>query len=527
MIGFDIGGTKCAVSVGHEQNGILVLDEKRTIPTDRTATAEEMIARMCGLAEELTADFSRIGISCGGPLDPVRGLIQSPPNLPGWDDVPIVAILKKRFPGACVALQNDANACAVAEWRYGAGKGTRNMIFLTFGTGMGAGLILNGKLYDGTTGDAGEAGHVRLAPSGPVGFGKAGSFEGFCSGGGIAETGKQLAKKAFAEGGTVSFCASPSELDGISAKTIADRADEGCADAIAVYETCGEKLGAALAVLVDLINPEKIVIGSIFRRSENLLRASMERVLKEEALPRSLTACEILPAALGETLGDYAALAVAASASDAEAGNDLYARYPALSVCRDRIEAAENALISCFRAGGKLLLCGNGGSAADCSHIVGELMKGFLKKRPLPADLRAKLASVTDPADAERLADHLQMALPAISLNECGALLSAFANDVDAENVFAQGVLGLGKPEDVLLCISTSGNSRNCVAAAKVARAKGLTVLSLTGARESRLSLLSDVCIRVPETETYRVQELHLPVYHALCADVEKTFFSI
>lgn len=202
----------------------------------------------------------------------------------------------------------------------------------------------------------------------------------------------------------------------------------------------------------------------------------------------------------------------------------LYERYPALQVCKEEIERAAAMWIRAFEAGGKLLCCGNGGSCADCDHIVGELMKGFLLKREPGEEFERKLEVCGFP-DARELTAHLQGALPAISLTSQTALLSAFANDVSADTVYAQMVYGYGRKEDVLLCISTSGNSENAVCAAKVAKAMGLSTVCLTGAAESRLSRICDVAIRVPETETYKVQELHLPVYHHLCAEVEAHFF--
>ena len=183
----------------------------------------------------------------------------------------------------------------------------------------------------------------------------------------------------------------------------------------------------------------------------------------------------------------------------------------------DQITQAARMIIHCFKQGGKVLLCGNGGSACDCAHIAGELLKGFLKKRPLPAELCARIG--------EEWAGKLQMGLPAIDLTAHSALISAVANDLDAANVYAQQVLAYGKPGDVLLCISTSGNAKNVTCAAMTARALGLTVIGLTGRTGGRLNALSDICIRVPEDETYKVQELHLPVYHYLCAAVEARFF--
>jgi len=311
MIGFDIGGTKCAVIIGEEKNGEIVILDKRKIETDHSVSAYEMIDRMCALAEEMTDDFSRIGISCGGPLDSKRGVILSPPNLPGWDNIEIVSYLEKRYDGKAL-IQNDANACAVAEWRYGAGRGSNNMIFLTFGSGLGAGLILDGKLYTGTNDMAGEAGHIRLSDYGPVGYGKKGSFEGFCSGNGIANLGRIMATEKLQMGETVSYCKEKSDLDKITAKLIAEKAYEGSEDAKEVYRICGEKLGSGLSILIDILNPEVIVIGSVFQRAESLLRDAMEKKIKEETLFYSREVCKVVPAALTENIGDVAALSVAA-----------------------------------------------------------------------------------------------------------------------------------------------------------------------------------------------------------------------
>jgi len=311
MIGFDIGGTKCAVCIGQEVDGDLQILGKKSIPTDHSVSAYEMIDRMCALAEELTDEIDCIGISCGGPLDSKKGIIQSPPNLPGWDDIKIVEYLENKY-GCKAYLQNDANACAVAEWKYGAGKGCENMIFLTFGTGLGAGLILDGRLYAGTSDMAGECGHMRLSSFGPVGFGKAGSFEGFCSGGGIAQLGQMMARESLQMGKPVSYCADMKELDQITAKSIAERANEGCQDAKEVFQVCGEKLGYGLSILIDILNPQRIVLGSIFQRSEHLLRESMDKVIAKECLAAASSVCQVVPAALQENIGDYAALAVAA-----------------------------------------------------------------------------------------------------------------------------------------------------------------------------------------------------------------------
>ena len=305
MVGFDIGGTKCAVCIGCEVDGELYIQDKRMISTDHSISPYEMIDRMCALMEDMTSEVDCIGISCGGPLDSKKGIIQSPPNLPGWDDIHIVSYLEDRY-GCKAYLQNDANACAVAEWKYGAGKGCENMIFLTFGTGLGAGLILDGRLYTGTTDMAGECGHVRLSQFGPIGFGKAGSFEGFCSGNGIAQLGQMMAREKLQMGESVSYCKTWSELDDIT-----ECANEGFNDAKEVYQLCGTMLGQGLAILIDLLNPERIVLGSVFQRSEHLLRQGMEQILEKECLSAAYHVCQVVPALLEDNIGDYAALAVA------------------------------------------------------------------------------------------------------------------------------------------------------------------------------------------------------------------------
>ena len=313
MIGFDIGGTKCAVSVGYETDGMLSIDRKEIIPTDLSVSPYEMIDRMCKLAEKMTDDFSVIGISCGGPLDSKRGIILSPPNLRGWDNVEIVSYLKQRY-GGRVSLQNDANACAIAEWKYGAGKGCQNMAFLTFGTGLGAGLILDGRLYTGSSDMAGEVGHIRLSEFGPVGYGKKGSFEGFCSGNGIAQIGRALAMEKLQQGLAVSYCPQETDLPSVNAKLIAECAESGHDDAKEVYRLCAEKLGLGLSILIDILNPDAIVIGSVYLRAESLLRDTVMQIIERETLPHAGKICKILPAGLGENLGDYAALSVAGEA---------------------------------------------------------------------------------------------------------------------------------------------------------------------------------------------------------------------
>ena len=204
--------------------------------------------------------------------------------------------------------------------------------------------------------------------------------------------------------------------------------------------------------------------------------------------------------------------------------NELLKRYPSLTEIKDDIVKATDAIIRCYEKGGKVLLCGNGGSCADCEHIVGELMKGFLKLRPISEDKKAEMKANSPIVDDEILSK-LQGGLPAISLPSMTALNSAFCNDVDPELIYAQPLLALGNKGDILIAISTSGNSKNVFGAVKVAKALGVTVIGLTGQTGGKLREHSDICICAPETETFKIQELHLPIYHYICAEVEAHFF--
>jgi glucokinase len=300
MLGVHLGGTTCGVSqanrAGHPEKSV-------SIPTGEPGPTLEKI--FAALAELGPTEDSLIGVACGDPIDFRKGIIQGPPNLPAWEDIRVTDQIREKF-GCKAYLMNDANAGALAEWKFGAGQGCRNLLFLTFGTGMGAGMILDGRLYEGTTGSAGEVGHVRLAPEGPLGYGKEGSFEGFCSGGGIA----QLAKAwAYERQGAVPF--NPGSIEDITAKDVGEAALAGDDSAQEILRLSGEKLGAALALLVDILNPEKIILGSIYSRCRPYLEPAMRQVLEKEALARPLGVCEIVPSELDEAIGHYSALCVA------------------------------------------------------------------------------------------------------------------------------------------------------------------------------------------------------------------------
>lgn len=293
-IGLDIGGTKCAVSTGVSRDGKIDILSREEFPTAGLSwqqVLDEFAKRIEKLLDSRHTTLSSIGISCGGPLDSRRGVIMSPPNLPGWDDVPVVRFFEDRF-HVPTAVQNDANACALAEYLYGSGRGVKNLVFMTFGTGLGAGIVIDGKLYSGANDNAGEIGHIRLAPTGPLGYNKEGSAEGFCSGAGIARLAK--IRKGL----------------NLTTKEIFARVRAGDADCIEVFRESAEKLATILAFTIDILNPEVIALGGVFMRNADLFMPIVEPILDREALPLARNVCRIVPAELGENIGDYAALAV-------------------------------------------------------------------------------------------------------------------------------------------------------------------------------------------------------------------------
>ncbi len=313
-IGVDIGGTKTAVVLCSEPPAILKRVAFPTLPEHGPEHAltliRQTIHQMIQTHRLRPEQIEAIGISCGGPLDRKRGVIQSPPNLPSWTDVPIVDVMKKEFGIEC-RLENDANAGAVAEHRFGAGQGVQNMIFLTMGTGLGAGIIIGGRLYHGSSDMAGEIGHVRLTAAGPVGYNKAGSVEGWASGGGMAQAATERVLAAMEKGEITSLVGQMATNRILTAKDVADAARQGDELARQIVCSTGSRLGEALAILVDLLNPELIVIGGIAMRMGESLLAPARAAMKREALPASAQACRIVPAALGERIGDIAAACVA------------------------------------------------------------------------------------------------------------------------------------------------------------------------------------------------------------------------
>jgi glucokinase len=297
ILGLDIGGTKSAVVLGTCEGEIRWRGQFATLPERGFRPVfEELVETAQRGMQHSAGKIEAISVSIGGPLDVLEGVIKSPPNLPGWDDIPLKRLLNERF-SLPVFVEHDGNAGALAEFFFGAGRGFRNIVFITMGTGFGAGLILDGKLYRGTTDVAGEVGHIRVAEDGPLCYGKKGSLEGFGSGTGIAKLAHRMFPALWSQSATV--------MDVLAAWR------EGSPEARQVLERAGSFLGRGFAVLADLLNPERIILGGLGMRIGDALLPTAERVFREEALPRAAEACSIVPAELGEAIGDVASLCAA------------------------------------------------------------------------------------------------------------------------------------------------------------------------------------------------------------------------
>jgi len=323
VAGIDVGGTKTAVVLSSQPPVILQRIEFPTLATKGSGHGIRQIVEAIRAAlssQELKAsDLQSIGVSCGGPLDPAKGILQAPPNLPTWLNVPIASILEDEFRIPCF-LENDANAGALAEYWYGAGKGVSNMVFLTMGTGLGAGLILDGKLYRGSSYLAGEIGHVRLTRTGPCGHNKAGSAEGWASGGGMAQVAQSILRKSLSRGRTSALAPSGQIPKSVAARDVWKAAQRGDSIANRIIRITGKRLGEILSILIDLLNPERIVIGGLALRMGDALLGPAREVVQREALSATAGACEIVPAALGEEVGDISAICAALNGDAFEFG---------------------------------------------------------------------------------------------------------------------------------------------------------------------------------------------------------------
>lgn len=301
ILGLDIGGTKMAVLLGTEDGRVLWRKQFVTAPKrgfkpvyqEIVATAEEALRAVPDAASE---PVECIGVSIGGPMDSVTGVIKSPPNLPHWDNIPLKQMLSEKF-SLPVYVEHDGNAGALAEWLFGAGKGYKNLAFITMGTGFGAGLILDGRLFRGPGNTAGEVGHIRIAEDGPRCFGKAGSLEGYGSGTGMALLARSMFPKRYNEYTTVQ------EVYRDFKKDVPEAAE--------VFQLAGKYVGRGLAIMADMINPECIILGGLGMRIGDAINGPMLEAFNAEALKEAADVCSIVPAKLGESIGDIATIAAA------------------------------------------------------------------------------------------------------------------------------------------------------------------------------------------------------------------------
>jgi glucokinase len=297
IIGLDIGGTKTAVVLGTPRGQITWRKQFATEPVRGfRAVFEELENTVRSAAEAAGGNAQAVSVSIGGPLDIARGIIKSPPNLPGWDNIPLKQLLKERF-SLPTYVEHDGNAGALAEYYFGAGRGCRNIVFLTMGTGFGAGLILDGKIYRGTSDVAGEIGHVRIAEDGPLCYGKRGSLEGYASGTGISALAGMMFPQKWG------YVASVQDIYTAYAS--------GSPEARAVFDRAAVYLGRGLALIADILNPQRIILGGLGVRLPDALVEPARKVFEAESLPEARGVCEIVPAQLGDTIGDLAALAAA------------------------------------------------------------------------------------------------------------------------------------------------------------------------------------------------------------------------
>ncbi len=509
ILGFDIGGTKTGVVVGTLDGEILDRLEKAT-PIDQPF--EVAFNQMTALASQLLGVLETRGIpnpqaisvAVGGPLDIERGIIYSPPHLPTWDHSPLKERLHTHFQ-LPVFIEHDGNAGALAEKYFGAGRGVENLVYLTMGTGLGAGIILGGKLLRGTNDLAGEVGHIRIADQGPVEYGKAGSWESYCSGAGIAKLAQQRDPEIWPAG--------------TATQNIIESALAGDPKACRLIEEVGEWLGRGIAILVDILNPEMVVIGTLGVVLGDLLLEPARSILQTEALPRAARVCQIVPAQLGSNLGSISALIAAIDAyhhkrwqptlganGSADHLNLVHNSLNAGIAVRQRtieqlagqIAYTAGLILQVYNKGGKVLVFGNGGSAASSQHLTGELLGRFKAERK---------------------------PLPALALSADSMVLTCIGNDYTYEQVFARQVRALAQPGDLVIGITTSGRSANVLEGLRAGRESEALTIALTG--ECGLSEpVADHVLAVPAIPTANIQEEHDAIIHAWCEVIDQTFGS-
>ncbi len=507
ILGFDIGGTKIGAVLGTLDGKIL--DSLETVtPIDQPF--EAAFDRMTTMASKLMETLESRGLSkpeavsvaVGGPLDVEQGIIYSPPHLPTWVQSPLKERLSKHFQ-LPVFIEHDGNAGALAEHFFGAGRGVENLVYLTMGTGLGAGILLDGRVLRGTNDLAGEVGHIRIADQGPVEYGKAGSWESYCSGAGIAKLAQERDSDTWPAG--------------TSTQLIIERAVAGDPEACRLIEEVGEWLGKGVAILVDILNPELVVIGTLGVVLGDLLLEPARRLLQAEALPRAAAVCQIVPAQLGNSLGSVSALIAAIDAyrhdrwhprMESLANGDhmglvlrslnsgVPVRQHTIAQLAGQIAHTAGLILQVYNQGGKVLIFGNGGSAASSQHLTGELLGRFRNER---------------------------MPLPALALTADSMVLTCIANDYAFDQVFSRQVRALAQPGDLVIGLTTSGRSPNVLEGLRAGRESGALTIALTG-EEGLAEPVADHVLAVPAKPTANIQEEHDAIIHAWCEVIDNNY---
>jgi glucokinase len=520
MLGIDIGGTKLAVGIATADGRVLA---HRIAPSRAEEGPNAMIGRVIEMAREVVeqgdlelAGIAGIGIACGGPLDPIRGVVLDALNNRDWIDIPIVGRIEAAL-GRPAFLENDANAAALAEHRFGAGRGLRNLVYFTISTGVGGGMIIDDRLVRGETGNAGELGHLCVRVGGrPCHCGSRGCVEAYCSGTNVAER----AREALAESGIAS---SLRDLDAatIRAEDVVAAARAGDTLASSVWDETIDILGAGIVSAIHACNPRRVILGGGVTKAGSMLFDPIRQIVSEHTMRGMVEVVEVVPADLGVLAGVLGGVAIASDRMQAAT-----APYGAIDWPADRpsnpasarleqawaehlrvisesarllpaVDEMADCLCAALEAEGKLIVFGNGGSAAEAQHFAAELMGRFSATR---------------------------RSLPALALTTNGSTTTGIANDFSYDDVFARQVEALAAPGDVVVGITTSGRSENVVRGLRAARARGALAVAWTGSDPGPAGASADLVLAIPSKTTARIQEAHTLVMHTLCNAVDARF---
>lgn len=513
IVGLDIGGTKTAILEGTFEAEII---QRREIATLAQESFDSTFERICAevdavlnAARQANHTVKALSVSIGGPLKIAEGIILQPPHLPNWVDVPLKSLLERRYQ-LPVYVEHDGNAGALAEFYFGAARGYRNVIFLTAGTGLGGGLILDGRIYRGSSDTAGEVGHIRLSDTGPVEYGKEGSWEAYCSGAGLVKLAHQMFPSHWQQS--------------LTTRELVTSAIDGGQRAREVISRAGEWLGRGLAILVDTLNPEVIVLGSLGGALGDLYLDPARAIVQAECLPQPASICHIIPAELGSRIGDVAALVAAIDAfrtcgnpeehihEDTKQTMSLpgkstdngfnTALAESVSVqsrlvdIADTIEVSAQAICKALQNGHKVIVCGNGGSAAQAQHLAGELVGKY---------------------------GPVRQSLPSIALTADSGVVTCIANDFGYDQLFSRQVEAFTQEGDIVVGITTSGRSLNVLKALEVGHARGAITIALAG-QAGLVNGIADIVVSVPSDSTARIQEGHAFIVHYWCDVVDAVF---